>query len=48
MSQNSRPLCWRWITCGESLSSTGYGTDRIGPERVRIQIGWSSHGQSMV
>ena len=35
MSQNSRPLCWRWITCGESLSSTGYGTDSSGPERVR-------------
>ena len=31
-----------------SLSSIGYGTDRIGPERVFIQIGWSSTGQPSV
>src|SRR3989304_559838 len=45
MSQNSRPVCWRWITCGESFSSTGYGTSRIGPERGRIQGGSQGMGE---
>ena len=27
------------MICGESFSSTGYGTHKSGPERVRIQIG---------
>ena len=47
MSANSRPECWRKTSAGLSLSSIEYGTDRIGPARVRIQNGWSSAGQSM-
>ena len=42
MSQNSRGVCWRWTICGESLSSTGYGTDedraraRAHPDRLVV------------
>ena len=32
---------------GLSLISIGYGTLSSGPDRVRIQNGWSSAGQSM-
>src|SRR5258708_38825667 len=47
MSQNSRALCFRCTIIGESLTSTGVGTESIGPERDRIEMVLSCQGQSM-
>src|SRR5258705_10159270 len=39
MSAKSRAVPSRWMIAAESLSSAGYGTERIGPERVFSQNG---------
>src|SRR5262245_5122277 len=43
---SSAAVCSRISIIGESLVSIGYGMFRILPPRVRIQMGWSSSGQS--
>jgi hypothetical protein len=47
MSANTSAEYLRWMIACASSVSIGYGTERIGPLRVRSHTGWSSIGQSM-